>query len=172
MENLQQLFEYRLQNVYAAEYDLLDLLQELAGETRDATLQRALADQRNAILVHIKRLERIFKLLGRQPEERRSQELDGIIRMKREFADERPTPDLRDFFNREVAREIQHFQIASYETLVALASATNMPTVQKILRDNLQDEETALYEIKLLSPNGGSHGRGRPERARRTRRIA
>ncbi len=156
MENLRQLFEYRLQNVYAAEYDLLDLLQELAVETKDASLQRALADQRNSILVHIKRLERIFKMLGRQPEERRSQELDGIVRMKREFADERPTPALRDFFNREVAREIQHFQISSYETLLSLAAATEMPNVQKILRDNLHEEESALYEIKLLSPNGGS----------------
>ena len=158
METVQQLFDYRLQNMYTAEYDLLDLLQELALESGNLRLRRAFAEQHNQTLRHIKRLERIFKIRGRQPSEIRSPEMEGIIRMRRTFSEERPTPLIRDIFNYEVGQKIQNFQIASYETLTNLALRLDMEPVVKLLRDNLQEEKTALYALGLLVRRDGRDG--------------
>lgn len=155
MENLQQLFDYRLQNMYTAEYDLLDLLQELALESNNRRLRTTFAEQHNQTLRHIKRLERIFKVRGRQPTEIRCPELEGIIRMRRAFAEERPTPLIRDIFNYEVGQKIQNFQISSYENLANLAARLDMPPVVKLLRDNLQEEKTSLYELGQLIRRDG-----------------
>ncbi len=152
MNTLQQLFDYRLQNIYTAEYELLDVLQDLAVESTDSKLRRAFAEQRNQTMRHIKRLERVFKIRGRQPTEIRCPELEGIVRMKKGFTEERPTPPIRDTFNTEVGQKIQHFQVASYESLANMASRMDMATVAKLLRDNLQEEKSAMYELNLLTP--------------------
>lgn len=155
MDTVQQLFDYRLQNMYTAEYDLLDLLQELALESRNQRLRRAFAEQHNQTLRHIKRLERIFKIRMRQPAEIRCPELEGIMRMRRAFSEERPSPLIRDIFNYELGQKIQAFQIASYENLANLAARLDAQPVLKLLRDNLQEEKTSLYELGLLIRRDG-----------------
>jgi ferritin-like metal-binding protein YciE len=152
MQTLEEMFEYQIRLMYGVEFRLLDILRNTAVETQDLKMKKALAEHRDRSLGHIKRLERIFRVIGKQPGERPCHELEGFIKEKEAFAQEKPAKDLLDLFNLESARKIEQFEIASYAGLHNLAAKLRLPNVLKLLRDNLREEENFLFELKLLSP--------------------
>lgn len=156
MQTLSELFEYQLQLVHSMEYRLLDLLQKTAVETQDRKLRKALAVHRNKNLGQIKRLERIFRMIGRQPATRTCHEIEGFIRQQAAFQQLRPAPDLLDLFNLETARKVEQYEIVSYTSLHNLAAKLRLSGALKLIRDNLRDEEKFLFQLKLQSPRAAS----------------
>ena len=152
METLSQLFEYQLQLAYSMEHRLLVLLRQTAAETRSAKLRKALAVHCNGNLAQIKRLERVFRMIGKPPAARTCHELEGFIRQKEEFERLRPSRELRDWVNLDIARKIEQYEIVCYASLHNLAAKLRLPAAVKLIRDNLRDEEDFLFQLKLQSP--------------------
>lgn len=46
------------------------------------------------------------------------------------------------------ATEVEHYEIAVYETLVTNAEARGKPEVAALLRQNLEQEQAALQKVK------------------------
>lgn len=44
--------------------------------------------------------------------------------------------------------ETEHFEIAVYETLITHAEATNKPEIVTLLRENLEQEQHTLQEVR------------------------
>ena len=151
MSTIEELFEHELKDMYGGETALLDALEQMAGESSDREIKRAFAQHRKETQGQIKRLERIFKSIGRKPEAETCAGIEGLLKEKKTFMRERPTPQLLEFFNIGAGQKTERYEITAYENLIDMAEKLGMADAVELLEQNLQEEETALNKLKTIA---------------------
>ena len=151
MDQVQQLFEHELEDIYYAEHKLVTALEEMAGESTNSAIKQAFTEHKTQTEGHIARLDQVFAALGKKPEAVKCDGIEGLLKEKKSFAKEKPTPQLLDVFNLGAGAKSERYEISAYEGLLALASALGLSAAQEPLRQNLQEEEQALTTVKHLT---------------------
>jgi len=151
MQTIEELFEHELKDIYSAEHALLDALEQMASESSDRDIRKAFTQHRRETQAQIKRLERIFRTLGQKPEADTCAGIEGLIKEKKLFMRERPTPELLEFFNIGAAQKTERYEITAYEGLIDMADKLGMSDVVELLEQNLQEEEAALNKLKAIA---------------------
>jgi ferritin-like metal-binding protein YciE len=151
MDQVQELFEHELEDIYYAERKLVSALDEMAGESADPAIKRAFTEHKTQTEGHITRLDTVFASLGKKPEAVKCEGIEGLIKEKKSFAKEKPTPQVLDVFNLGAGAKSERYEISAYEGLIAMANALGLTQAQQALRQNLQEEEHALSVVKNLA---------------------
>jgi ferritin-like metal-binding protein YciE len=151
MSTIEELFEHELKDMYGAETSLLDALEQMAGESSDREIKRAFTQHRKETQGQIKRLERIFKSLGQKAEAETCPGIEGLIKEKKAFMRERPSPQLLEFFNIGAGQKTERYEITAYENLIDMAEKLGMADAVELLEQNLQEEEAALNKLKAIA---------------------
>jgi ferritin-like metal-binding protein YciE len=151
MSTIEELFEHELKDMYGAETSLLDALEQMAGESSDREIKKAFTQHRKETQGQVKRLEKIFKSLGQKPEAETCPGIEGLIKEKKAFMRERPTPQLLEFFNIGAGQKTERYEITAYENLIDMAEKLGMADAVELLEQNLQEEETALNKLKAIA---------------------
>jgi ferritin-like metal-binding protein YciE len=151
MQTLEELFEHELTDMYSAEHSLLGVLDQMAGESADPEIRKAYTAHRRETQVQIKRLERLFKALGRKPEAGTCPGIEGLIKEKKAFVRERPSNELLQFYNIGAAQKAERYEITAYENLIDMADKLDLPVAVELLEANLQEEEGALNTLKAIA---------------------
>ena len=121
MQTIEELFEHELKDMYGAETSLLDALEQMADESSDREIKRGFAQHRKETQGQIKRIEKIFKSMGQKPEPETCPGIEGLIKEKKVFMRERPTPELLEFYNIGAAQKAERYEITAYENLIDMA---------------------------------------------------
>ena len=151
MQTIEELFEHELKDMYSAEHSLLDALEQMANESSDRDIRRAFTQHRRETQGQIKRLERVFKTLGQKPEAETCPGIEGLIKEKKLFMRERPTPELLEFYNLGAAQKTERYEITAYESLIDMADKLGMSDAVGLLEQNLQEEEDTLNRLKAIA---------------------
>jgi ferritin-like metal-binding protein YciE len=151
MHTIEELFEHELGDIYSAEHALLAALDQMAGESSDRDIRKAFTQHRKETQSQIKRLEKIFRMLGRKPEVDTCAGIEGLIKEKKLFVRERPTPDLLEFYNIGAAQKVERYEITAYESLIDMADKLGMAPAVELLEETLQEEEGALNRLKTIA---------------------
>jgi len=151
MHTIEELFEHELKDMYSAEHALLDALEQMAGESSDRDIRRVFTQHRKETQGHIKRLERIFKTMGQKPEKKTCPGIDGLIREKKSFMREKPSPELLEFYNVGASQKSERYEITAYENLIDMADKLDMRDAVELLEQTLQEEEAALNKLKTIA---------------------
>lgn len=151
MHTIEELFEHELKDMYSGEHALLDALEQMAGESSDREIKKAYTQHRKETQGHVKRLEKIFKSLGRKPEVATCTGIEGLVKEKKLFMRERPSAELLEFFNIGAAQKTERYEITAYETLIDMAEKLGMSDAVELLEQNLQEEEMALNKLKAIA---------------------
>jgi ferritin-like metal-binding protein YciE len=151
MASIEELFEHELKDVLGGEQSLLDALEQMAQESSDREIRKAYIQHRKETQGQIKRLEKIFKLLGQKAEALTCAGIEGLIKEKRVFMREKPTEELLEFFNIGAAQKVERYEITSYENLIDMADKLDMKDAVELLEQNLQEEEAALNKLKAIA---------------------
>lgn len=151
MQTIEELFEHELQDIYSAEHSLLDALEQMANESSDREIKRGFTQHRKETQGQIKRLEKIFKMLGQKPESAACPGIEGLIKEKKAFMREKPSDELLEFYNVGAAQKVERYEITAYEGLIDMAEKLGMDDVVDLLEQNLQEEEMALNKLKALA---------------------
>jgi len=151
MQTIEELFEHELKDMYGAETSLLDALEQMANESADREIKRGFTQHRRETQGQIKRLDKIFRSLGQKPEAETCPGIEGLIKEKKVFMRERPTPELLEFYNIGASQKVERYEITSYENLIDLAEKLGMRDAVELLEQNLQEEEAALNKLKALA---------------------
>ena len=150
--NLEELFEHELEDIYYAEHELLDALEELADQVEHDDIKQALLDHREETQGHVDRLEQVFDMIGEPPEEEECEAIQGIIKEHDEFVEEEdPAQQVLDVFNLTSAQKTEHYEIAAYGNLAVLADRLGMDEAGDLLHQNLEEEEAALEKLAKLT---------------------
>src|SRR5450631_2655253 len=80
MMELKKLFEHTLMDVYYAEKQILKALPKLAGKAKSPELKKAFETHLTQTEGHVKRLDQIFKLLGKPAKGVKCEAITGILK--------------------------------------------------------------------------------------------
>jgi ferritin-like metal-binding protein YciE len=151
MQTIEELFEHELKDIYSAEHSLLDALEQMANESSDREIKKGFTQHRKETQGQIKRLEKVYKVLGQKPESGTCPGIEGLIKEKKAFMRERPSDELLEFYNVGAAQKVERYEITAYEGLIDMAEKLGMSDVVELLEQNLQEEETTLNNLKAIA---------------------
>ena len=151
MHTIEELFEHELKDIYAAEVALLDALEQMAGESSDRDIRKAFTQHRKETQAQIKRLDRIYKSLGQKAAAGTCPGIEGLIKEKKLFMREKPSPELLEFFNIGASQKVERYEITAYESLIDMADKLGMADAVELLEETLQEEEMALNKLKTIA---------------------
>ncbi len=139
---LQKFFIDQLKDMYYAEQELLKALPEVKNAATTEELEDAIEDHIKQTERHVKRLEKVFQMIGQKPEGKKCEAMDGLLRECRNIMKETEEHSMtRDAALIIAAQKIEHYEIASYGGLVSLAVTMGMERAADILDKTLGEEE-------------------------------
>lgn len=139
---LEKLFIDMLKDMYWAEQHLVEALQTMQEAATTTELQEAFEDHRFATQKHVSRLERVFKKLGRKAEAKKCDAMEGLTKEATAIIEETKEGTMtRDAALVIAAQKVEHYEIASYGSLVQLARTMDNEEVASILEKTLWEEE-------------------------------
>jgi ferritin-like metal-binding protein YciE len=151
MHTIEELFEHELKDIYGAEQSLLDALEQMAEESSDREIRKGFTQHRKETQGQIKRLEKIFKSMGQKPEAETCAGMEGLIKEKKLFMREKPSPELLEFYNVGASQKVERYEITAYENLIDMAEKLGMSDAVELLEQNLQEEEATLNRLKAIA---------------------
>jgi ferritin-like metal-binding protein YciE len=147
LDNSQELFTYKLGAALTMEHTVLDMLGDLEEKAHDPQLKQQFHHHAQETQQQIRNIEQAFTAMGEEPEDEPCPAIQGIE--KEGKANIKKTGDaLVDAVILSGAAETEHHEIAVYETLITQAEAMNRPNVATLLRENLEQEQHTLEEVK------------------------
>lgn len=151
VNNLEQLFEHGLEDIYFAEHELLDVLSELAEQTSEDEISQAFQEHREETQGHIDRLEEVFDMIGEPPEKEECEGIQGLIEEHEGFLEMDPEPAVLDLYNLTAAQKTEHYEIAAYGNLALIADRLGMDEAGDLLHENLEEEQETLDTLSQLT---------------------
>ena len=168
MQTIEELFEHELKDIYSAEHSLLAALEQMASESSDREIKKAYTQHRKETQAQIKRLEKVFKSLGRKPAAETCAGIEGLLKEKKLFMREKPSPELLEYFNIGAGQKAERYEITAYEGLIDMADKLGLKDAVELLEQTLQEEEAALNKLKMIASEFDVAEEGEEEEEKRT----
>jgi ferritin-like metal-binding protein YciE len=139
---LQKFFIDQLRDVYYAEKELIKGLEEMKNASTTEELEDAFDNHKKQTERHIQRLEKIFRVVGKNPEGKKCEAMDGLLKEARSIISETENGSLtRDAALIIAAQKVEHYEIATYGGLVELALTMRLNRAAELLDKTLKEEE-------------------------------
>ena len=139
---LQKFFLDQVKDMYYAEQELLKAMPEMKNAATTEELEDAIEEHMKQTQRHVKRLEKVFHMIGQKPEGKRCEAMDGLVKeLKTILRETEENTMTRDAALIIAAQKIEHYEIASYGGLVALAITLGLERAADILDKTLMEEE-------------------------------
>jgi ferritin-like metal-binding protein YciE len=163
----------QLRDIYDAESRLVKALPKMARMATAPKLREAFENHLDETRHQVERLEKVFELLGASAKRKSCEAMKGLIEEAKELADEVEDPQVRDAALIAAAQKVEHYEIATYGTLIAWARREDHPDVVQLLEATLREEKnadtllTALAEGQVATGDGVDQTRPINERAQK-----
>jgi ferritin-like metal-binding protein YciE len=152
MQTAHELFVHEMQDMLDAENKLVEALGKQAEESSNPKVQKAFEMHQKQTEKQAQRLEQAFESLGEEAEEAECAGIAGLIEEHDNFkSEEDPSPDLLDIFNVGAGVKVERYEISAYESLVRLAKMMGHKKAEKLLSQNLKEEQQTLKKLEALS---------------------
>lgn len=151
IENLEQLFEHTLEDIYYAEKQLLKALPKMAKASDSAQLKTAFTGHLKETEEHVTRLEQVFELIGKNPKATPCPAIKGILEEGEDLMSDVKDADTRDAAMIGAAQAVEHYEITRYGTLASWAKLLGKKDVAVILEKTLKEEHAADQKLTKLA---------------------
>jgi ferritin-like metal-binding protein YciE len=140
-KTLNDLFIDQLKDTYYAEKQILKALPKMARAANDPEAQKAFETHRSETEGQVERLEQVFEIAGVAARGKTCEAMLGIIEEGKEVMEEYADSDALDAGLIASAQAIEHYEIARYGTLKALALQLGMKDAANLLDQTLAEEK-------------------------------
>jgi len=142
-QDLRELFEEQLKDIYWAEKALTKALPKMAKNACSEELVDALNNHLEETGGQVARLEQVFELLGKKAQAKKCEAMEGLIKEGESVMEETAEGPVRDAGIIAAAQKVEHYEIASYGTLAAFATLLGENKVAGLLQATLDEEKAA-----------------------------
>lgn len=151
---LEKFFHEQLKDIYWAEKALLKAMPKMQKNATTDELKQAFEDHLVVTKEQTARLEQVFELLGKKPQAKKCEAMEGLIKESEEIIESTEDDTMtRDVALIMAAQKVEHYEIASYGGLVQLAHTLNLPEVAEILEQTLQEEKDTDQLLTYIAEN-------------------
>jgi ferritin-like metal-binding protein YciE len=150
-KKLSDLFHETLKDIYFAENKILKTLPKMAKAAQSKELAAAFNKHYRETQGQVKRLEQVFKIIGKPARGKTCDAINGITDEGAEIVKEfRGMPAL-DAGLLAAAQSVEHYEISRYGTLRTWAKELGMPDAAKLLQATLAEEENTDRTLTKLA---------------------
>ena len=139
-KTLTDLFLDHLKDIYYAEKQIYKTLPKMAKATRLPALKDAFTQHREQTQEHIARLEQIFEMMGKRPQGKTCEAINGIIAEGEETIEDFGMSPAIDTGLIAAGEAVEHYEMARYGALAAWAKQLKMPEAAALLNKTMQEE--------------------------------
>jgi ferritin-like metal-binding protein YciE len=165
-QGLKELFVDELKDLYNAENQLVKALPKMAKASEFPELKAGFEQHLEQTRGHVERLENIFSKLGENPKGKKCKGMEGLVEEGSEAIEEYEGA-VRDAALIGGAQRVEHYEIAGYGTVIAMAKQLGESEHARVLEQTLKEEKetdaklTSLSEkVNSTAAGGASRGKG------------
>jgi ferritin-like metal-binding protein YciE/gas vesicle protein len=151
LETLRNLYISQLQEMYSTEKQIADSLPKMASAASNTKLKAGLEKHLVQTKTQIKRLEQVLSSLGVNPENETSKPMIGLAAEGKEIMASGGDPHVMDAAIIAANQKIEHYEIASYGTILAYAKLLGDHQSIKLLKLSLEEERMTDKQLTLLA---------------------
>lgn len=158
--SLQLLFLDCLKDIYWAENALVKALPKMAANATDASLRSSINDHIAVTENQIVRLEKVFELLGEKAEGKKCAAMAGLIEEGNNILEETQPGAVRDAGIIAASQKVEHYEIATYGTLLSFAKVLGENDAAKLFQQTLAEEieaDKVLTDVATASVNADAN---------------
>ena len=148
---LKELYVDELKDIYSAETQLIKALPKMAKAAVSAELRNGFQEHLTQTEDHVTRLEQIFEGLDEKPTGKKCEGMAGLIKEGGEAAEEDYEGDVKDSALIGAAQRVEHYEIAAYGTVRAMAEKLGDEKAVQLLTQTLQEEKDTDVKLSKLS---------------------
>jgi ferritin-like metal-binding protein YciE len=151
IKNMDDLFLHQLQDVYYAENQIVKALPDMIEKATDAQLKQGFRTHLAETQNHVKRLEQVFKAIGKDANGVDCPAIDGIIEEADEVAGEVADKQVLDAALIAAAQAVEHYEITRYGTLIAWSQQLGKKDVVSLLQQTLDEEKATDKKLTSMA---------------------
>lgn len=156
IKTIEQLFTHELSDIYSAEKQLTKALPRLARAAASPELSEAFTAHLEETNGQIERIDQVVELVGLKLKRMKCAAMEGLVEEGKEIIEEIPKGPLRDAALIAGAQKVEHYEIASYGTLAALAKQLGYGEALPLLLETLEEEKATDQKLTMLAEQGGN----------------
>jgi ferritin-like metal-binding protein YciE len=143
-----------LRDLYHAEKQLVKALPKMAKKAKSSDLRQAFEHHLEETKGQVERLDQVFERLDARSSGQRCEAMEGLIEEAKEMMEEIVTPEVLDAAMITAAQKVEHYEIASYGSVHALAQALGHKEVAQLLEATLNEEKAADQKLNQIALSG------------------
>ena len=149
--SLHALLDHELQDLYDAEFQILEALPKMIEQVTDKDLKHALSHHMKETETHVTRLEKIFSLLQENPKRMTCDGMKGLIKEGEHVLKGDMDPTVKDDAIIGAAQRVEHYEMAGYGTARQHAKNLGFKDIADILNETLQEEGAADHKLSEIA---------------------
>lgn len=180
-QGLKELYIDELKDLYNAENQLVKALPKLAKASSSEELRAGFEQHLQQTKGHVERLEQIFEALDESPKGKKCAGMEGLVEEGSEVMSEDFEGSVMDAALIGAAQRVEHYEIAAYGTVRALAETLGEVKHAALLEETLKEEKETDEKLSELAQQinqqafGEDQGRQEPggvTKQKRVKRVA
>jgi ferritin-like metal-binding protein YciE len=153
---IEDLFIHELSDIYSAEKQIAKALPRMARASTNPLLAEAFKSHLEETQGQIERIDQLVELSGLKLKRMKCVATEGLVEEGKELLDEIEKGPVLDAGLIAACQKIEHYEIASYGTLVALAKHLGMSEAADLLAATLAEEKGADEKLSAIAEQGGN----------------
>lgn len=150
-QTLETLFQQELQDIYDAENRLVKALPKMAKAATTPELQQAFDEHLQVTKGHVERLQQVFELFGFPAKGKTCAAMKGLVEEGEEVISEMGGSTLGDAAIIGAAQRVEHYEMAAYGTVRAMAEQLGNSEAADLLQQTLDEEKEADEKLTEIA---------------------
>lgn len=150
-KTMEDLFVHALSDIYSAEKQLTKALPKLARASTSSALAAAFTTHLEETQGQIERIDQIVEVTGLKLKRMKCVAMEGLVEEGNEVIEEIEKGPVLDAALIGAAQKVEHYEIASYGTLAAMATKLGMTQAAQLLVETLEEEKSTDQKLTLLA---------------------
>lgn len=139
---LETFFHDALKDIYWAEKALTKALPKMMKKSTTDELRAAFQEHLTQTQEHVSRLEEVFEMMGKRAQAKKCEAMDGLLKEAESIIEETEDGTMtRDAAIIMAAQKVEHYEIATYGSLVQFAHTLGQDDAASILEQTLEEEK-------------------------------
>jgi len=150
-ENLEDIFEDQLRDIYWAEKHLTKALPKMARAAFNDELKDAFNAHLEETRGQVARLEKCFELLEKKAVAKKCEAMEGLVEEGEEAIEEYDEGHARDAALIAAGQKVEHYEISAYGTLRTMATVLGKTQCAQLLEETKDEEAQADAKLTKLA---------------------
>jgi ferritin-like metal-binding protein YciE len=150
METAMDLLVHELSDIRSAEEIIIGMLETASGSATNAELKKGLEMHLEQSRGHLENVNAALEAVGEKPHNVECKGAKGLEEELKEAIKSKPSPEVLDSLIAGGAAKTEHYEISAYSGMVDLAKMLGQSEAEKLLSENLKQEEETLKKVEKI----------------------